>query len=136
MNDYDPACASEQVFVTGCDNQPPRTSFPFGTPPPDPPQDWHRADIIAAIRKTGTTLFALSRQHGLSTNTLANALTHKWPRAEDIIALHINVPPWVIWPSRYPDKVAWLAQTLCRRGRKPGTGRRTDPRKFLKGKVT
>ncbi|WP_282597509.1 helix-turn-helix domain-containing protein [Dickeya oryzae] len=27
---------------------------------------WHPADIIAALRKRGTTLAALSRQHGLA----------------------------------------------------------------------
>ncbi|WP_309837033.1 helix-turn-helix transcriptional regulator [Pantoea sp. SORGH_AS_0659] len=82
-------------------------------PPSAPTQDWHRADIIAAIRKTGTTLSALSRQNGLSSITLANALARKWPRAEHIIALHLGIPPWEIWPSRYPGK-------LCQRC-SPGT---------------
>ena len=105
MNDYDPPCASEQVFAAGCDSKPHETGFPFGTPPLDPHRDWHRADIIAAIKKTGTTLCALSRQHGLSSSTLANALYRKWPRGEKIIADHIHVSPWVIWPSRYPEDV-------------------------------
>lgn len=38
-------------------------------------EDWHPADIIAALRKRGTTLAALSRQSGLSSSTLANALS-------------------------------------------------------------
>ncbi len=37
--------------------------------------DWHQADIIAALRKRGTTLAALSREAGLSSSTLANALS-------------------------------------------------------------
>lgn len=37
--------------------------------------DWHTADIIAALRKRGTSLAAESRRHGLSSSTLANALT-------------------------------------------------------------
>ncbi|ESE68489.1 transcriptional regulator, Nlp, partial [Salmonella enterica subsp. salamae serovar 58:l,z13,z28:z6 str. 00-0163] len=37
--------------------------------------DWHSADIIAALKKRGTSLSALSRQAGLASSTLANALT-------------------------------------------------------------
>ena len=32
--------------------------------------DWHTADIIAALRKRGTSLAAESRRHGLSSSTL------------------------------------------------------------------
>lgn len=109
MHDYDPVRASEQVFVTGDNNDLTRSLNASGFTHPAPSQDWHRADIIAAIRKTGTTLAALSRQHGLSTSTLSNVLDRKWPSAEAIIALHIRVPPWIIWPSRYPDEQAWAA---------------------------
>lgn len=42
--------------------------------------DWHSADIIAALRKKGTSLAAESRRHGLSSSTLANALTRPWPK--------------------------------------------------------
>ncbi len=38
-------------------------------------KDWHTADIIAEIRKKNKTLASLSREHGLSSSTLANALT-------------------------------------------------------------
>lgn len=44
--------------------------------------DWHPADIIAALRKRGTTLAAISRQAGLSSSTLANALSRPWPKGE------------------------------------------------------
>ena len=39
--------------------------------------DWHPADIIAALRKQGTTLAAVSRKAGLSSSTLANALSRR-----------------------------------------------------------
>lgn len=39
--------------------------------------DWHSADIIAGLKKRGTTLSALSRQAGLASSTLANALTRR-----------------------------------------------------------
>ena len=63
--------------------------------------DWHQADIIACLRKKGTSLAALSRASGLSSSTLANALTRPWPKGEYLIAEALGVPPSVIWPSRY-----------------------------------
>lgn len=65
--------------------------------------DWHQADIIAALRKKGTTLAAQSRAAGLSSSTLANALSRSWPRGEMLIARAIGVPAAQIWPSRYFD---------------------------------
>lgn len=64
-------------------------------------KDWHQADIIACLRKRGTTLAALSRASGLSSSTLANALTRPWPKGEYLIAEALGVHPSVIWPSRY-----------------------------------
>lgn len=64
-------------------------------------EDWHSADIIAALRKRGTTLAALSRQSGLSSSTLANALVRPWPKGERIIAEALEKHPSEIWPSRY-----------------------------------
>ncbi|MNC16429.1 DNA-binding transcriptional regulator Nlp [compost metagenome] len=66
-------------------------------------KDWHRADILAGVRKTGITLAGLSRKAGLGDSTLANAFARPWPRGEKIIADAIGVEPWVIWPSRYYD---------------------------------
>ncbi|GAB7206887.1 hypothetical protein OS21_33830 [Dickeya oryzae] len=48
--------------------------------------DWHPADIIASLRKRGTTLSAVSREAGLASSTLANALTRHWPKGERLIA--------------------------------------------------
>ncbi|KGD78595.1 helix-turn-helix domain-containing protein [Pantoea vagans] len=66
-------------------------------------EDWHPADIIAALHKRGMTLAALSRAAGLSSSTLANALTRPWPKGEWLIADAIKVHPSEIWPSRYYD---------------------------------
>lgn len=63
--------------------------------------DWHSADIIAALRKKGTSLAAVSRNAGLSSSTLANALSRPWPKGELLIAQAINIHPAEIWPSRY-----------------------------------
>lgn len=67
-------------------------------------EDWHRADIIASLRKKGTTLTALSRAHGYSSSTLQNALERKWPRGEKIIADALGLAPSEIWPTRYEDR--------------------------------
>ncbi|MBE8598151.1 helix-turn-helix domain-containing protein [Xenorhabdus sp. BG5] len=76
--------------------------------------DWHQADIIAALRKRGTTLAALSRETGLSSSTLANALSRQWPKGEWIIANYLGVHPSEIWPSRYFDKQGQLIERKIR----------------------
>ncbi|BAK76459.1 putative transcriptional regulator, Nlp [Pseudogulbenkiania sp. NH8B] len=64
-------------------------------------EDWHRADIVAALHKQGWSLRELSRQSGLSAGALNNALDRPWPKAERIIAAAIGEAPETIWPSRY-----------------------------------
>ena len=66
--------------------------------------DWHPADIVAGLRKRGTSLAAESRRHGLSSSTLANALTRPWPKGEKLIADALGISPEIIWPSRYFDE--------------------------------
>jgi len=66
--------------------------------------DWHHANIIAALKKKGWTLRRLSIYHGYSPGLCRHALVKRYPNAERLIAEAIGVPPWVIWPSRYPDK--------------------------------
>ncbi len=63
--------------------------------------DWHPADIIAGVKKKGTTLAAISRSAGLASSTLANALTRRWPKGERLIANVLGKQPEEIWPSRY-----------------------------------
>lgn len=62
---------------------------------------WHPADIIAGLRKKGTSLAALSRESGLASSTLANALTRPWPKGEFLIAKALEVHPSELWPERY-----------------------------------
>lgn len=69
------------------------------------PSDWHRADIIAALRKSGTTLAALARESGYASSTLQNALDRKWPKGERIIADALGIEPSVIWPTRYENSL-------------------------------
>lgn len=54
--------------------------------------DWHSADIIAALKKRGTSLSAVSRNSGLASSTLANALTRRWPKGEYVGQITMMVP--------------------------------------------
>ncbi|EAR5961960.1 helix-turn-helix domain-containing protein [Salmonella enterica] len=63
--------------------------------------DWHSADIIAALKKQGTSLSAVSRSSGLASSTLANAIIRRWPKGERLIAEALGIAPEQIWPSRY-----------------------------------
>lgn len=52
-----------------------------------PAQDWHPADIKAALNKAGYTLASLAEEHGLKAGgTLSKALTSSFPIAEQRIA--------------------------------------------------
>jgi len=64
-------------------------------------ENWHRADILAAIKKKGGTLAQLSRSNGLHARTLYNALERHWPKGEQIIADYIGEEVRNIWPERY-----------------------------------
>lgn len=69
------------------------------------PQDWHKADIKAALEKAGWTLRKLAIHHGYaSPTTIKDALHRPWPKGERLIAEAIGIPPELIWPSRYARK--------------------------------
>ena len=73
---------------------------------PDPPipvvtSDWHPADVLAALKKRGHTLSALSSAHGYHPTAAGKALRRPWPALEHIIATELGMPPSAIWPSRY-----------------------------------
>lgn len=65
------------------------------------PQDWHAADLVAAVKKSGTSFQRLSRLHGFGQGTLSQAVYRPYPKCEGIIASHLNTTPQAIWPSRY-----------------------------------
>ncbi len=64
-------------------------------------QDMHRADIISSLKKAGTSMAALSRENGLKSGSLYNALARPWPKGERIIADALCKDPRDIWPTRY-----------------------------------
>lgn len=66
--------------------------------------DWHRADIIAALRKQGWSLRALANECGLSYSTLKSALDKPYPKMERIIATAIGTTPEIIWAGRFAQR--------------------------------
>lgn len=65
--------------------------------------DWHKADVIAAIKKKKTSLQREARLRGYYPTSLHLALDRPWPKAERIIAVLIGLTPQDIWPSRYDE---------------------------------
>lgn len=66
-------------------------------------EDWHPADVLAALKKRGHTLAGLSVANGYHPTAAGKALKRSWPALEQIIAGALGVQPAVIWPSRYRD---------------------------------
>ena len=105
--------------------------------------DWHRADVVAALRRAGWTLRRLSAHHGYaSATTLAAALSRPWPKGETLIAAAIGIDASQIWPDRHATRRARKASigpagrrgTAARRNQKirtsdrhPGQGMHAQP---------
>lgn len=65
-------------------------------------EDWHPADIKAALAKKGWSLNQLGLEHDYTTKSaLARAFQGPYPKAERIIAKTLGMKPEDIWPSRY-----------------------------------
>jgi Ner family transcriptional regulator len=74
------------------------------------PEDWHPADIVAAVRKAGWSFARLALAAGYHTRSLQMVGSKAWPNAEVLIAAAISsgspepVHAWDIWPSRWEKK--------------------------------
>ena len=59
----------------------------------------HPADVIAALRKRGTSLRQIAHAHKYS--HINRVLTSPWLAAEQLVAKALDTRPEQIWPSRY-----------------------------------
>jgi Ner family transcriptional regulator len=59
---------------------------------------WHRADVMAAVRKRGSNLAKIARGVGLSRTTMYWAFIRPHPRANRAIADFLGVPLNELWP--------------------------------------
>lgn len=65
-------------------------------------EDWHPADVKAALHKRGITLSGLAEAHGLKgSSSFSAALVRSLPANEKRIADALGLHPKDIWPSRY-----------------------------------
>lgn len=65
-------------------------------------QDWHPADIKAALHKKNITLAGIAEAYGMnSSSSLSSTFSRSYPLNEKRIADAVGVHPMVIWPSRY-----------------------------------
>ena len=62
---------------------------------------WHPADIIAAVRKKGTSLQRLSKEHGFAITTMNKAVRQCFPACHALISEVIGEPRQTIWPQYY-----------------------------------
>jgi lambda repressor-like predicted transcriptional regulator len=66
---------------------------------PEKTLGWNRYDVIAAVRKKGSTLAGIGRSAGLSRKSIAWALIRPHPRANRAIAEFLQTPPHALWPQ-------------------------------------
>jgi Ner family transcriptional regulator len=59
----------------------------------------HPADVIAALRKRGTSLRRIAMENGYS--HIQRVLTSPWLAAEQLVAKALDKRPEEVWPSRY-----------------------------------
>jgi Ner family transcriptional regulator len=64
-----------------------------------PQEDMHPADVIAALRKRGTSLRKIAIENGYS--HIQRVLTSPWLAAEQLVAKALDRRPEELWPSRY-----------------------------------
>ncbi len=95
-------------------------------PKTEPLQGWHRADIIAAVRKKGSSLARLGRSIGLSRPSMSWALIKPHPRANAAIAELIETPMHKLWPQwfRPPEGARHGSAKIA-----PVSGQKSTPHK-------
>jgi Ner family transcriptional regulator len=67
-------------------------------------EDMHPADVIAALRKRGTSLRKIAHANGYS--HIQRVLVSPWLAAEQMVAKALDTTPETLWPSRYRDPAA------------------------------
>ncbi len=93
--------------------------------------NWHRADIIAAIRKRGESMRSLGVHHAKGPRTLAAALTVPARPSNQIIAEFLDIPHNELWPEwfcadgQYLDAARQIIDADCARRRRFPTRAKT-----------
>lgn len=94
---------------------------------------WHRADIVAAFRKRGTTLAEVARERGLCDSALRSALTRPRAPSNKIISEFLKVPLHVLWPKWF-DREGHRIATKASSSRRKASSQKRD-RKLNRGRA-
>ena len=70
----------------------------------DQPSDWHPADVVATLRKSGTSLRQIALANGYT--HIQGVLTRPWWVVEQLVAKSLGLKAEQIWPSRYAEGVS------------------------------
>ncbi|MBU3890091.1 helix-turn-helix domain-containing protein [Methylosinus sp. KRF6] len=81
---------------------------------------WHRADILAAVRKRGANLAAIARSVGLSRQSMYWAMIAPHPRANLAIAEFLGVSASTLWPQWFDGDGKLISKTPLPRPRPRG----------------
>ncbi len=83
------------------------------------PEGWHRADIVAAVKKRGTTLIAFSASLGLTRSETSRALILPHRRVNQALAAFIGVHESILWPHWYDADGRRIGKGSRSRSRSP-----------------
>ncbi len=90
------------------------------------PRVWDRHDIMAEIRRRGSSLRAVSLDAGLSESTCRKALAVPLPAGEAAIAAFLGVTVQELWPDRYPSLPASTHENATNGAREASLNGATD----------
>lgn len=90
------------------------------------PRVWDRHEIMAEIRRRGSSLRAVSLEAGLSESTCRKALAVPMPSGEAAIADFLGVTVHELWPDRYPVRPASTRENATNGAREASLNGATD----------
>lgn len=96
---------------------------------------WHRADIVAAIHKRGTSLAGLARDHRLGDSTLRSALSYPRTPSNTIIADFLDVPLHELWPAWFDRRGQLVIRKRSDLARRPSSQKRREKLSLTGGRA-
>ena len=66
--------------------------------------NWHKADILAELKKKGWTLRSLAAEGNVSYSTLKTVFDKSYPKMERLVANAIGIAPEIICAERFAER--------------------------------
>ena len=66
--------------------------------------NWHKADILAELKKKGWILRSLAAEGNVSYSTLKTVFDKSYPKMERLVANAIGISPEIIWAERFAER--------------------------------